>query len=119
MAPPSTATIMTLLAAAALVTVCVWATVPLLLRTLKSREISDRPNARSSHSIATPKGGGLVVLGQGIFRRLQIHRVTVETRLLQSLGERIEILARLEHDLLLSQRLFIAIESDDARLGAV
>lgn len=35
---------------------------PLVLRYLKSRAVLDRPNDRSSHTIPTPRGGGLVVV---------------------------------------------------------
>ncbi|MEM7173325.1 MAG: glycosyl transferase, partial [Pseudomonadota bacterium] len=51
-----------LLLAAAIVALVVWALVPLLLRILRQWGIFDRPNERSSHSAATPKGGGLVVV---------------------------------------------------------
>ena len=34
----------------------------LLLPVLRERQIVDHPNARSSHSLPTPRGGGLAIL---------------------------------------------------------
>jgi UDP-N-acetylmuramyl pentapeptide phosphotransferase/UDP-N-acetylglucosamine-1-phosphate transferase len=49
------------LIAFALVLPASWLAVSLVLRWLTEKEILDRPNERSSHSLPTPRGGGLAV----------------------------------------------------------
>jgi UDP-N-acetylmuramyl pentapeptide phosphotransferase/UDP-N-acetylglucosamine-1-phosphate transferase len=51
-----------LLGAAAAVGLAVWAATGLLLRLLTRLRLYDRPNERSSHAVATPRGGGLALV---------------------------------------------------------
>ncbi|WP_420345810.1 MraY family glycosyltransferase [Pelagibius sp.] len=51
-----------LLGAAAVVALASWAATGVVLRLLLSWQIFDRPNDRSSHRVATPRGGGLAVI---------------------------------------------------------
>ncbi len=44
------------------VAAAVWAATGLVLKLLRQREIYDHPNPRSSHAVATPRGGGLALL---------------------------------------------------------
>jgi len=39
-----------------------WAATGLALRLLRQRQIMDHPNARSSHAVPTPRGGGIAVI---------------------------------------------------------
>ncbi len=54
--------VLPLFVAALMLAVAVWALTWPLLRLLRKRNILDQPNQRSSHVIATPKGGGLVLV---------------------------------------------------------
>jgi UDP-N-acetylmuramyl pentapeptide phosphotransferase/UDP-N-acetylglucosamine-1-phosphate transferase len=51
-----------LLGAASAVGLAVWAATGLVLRLLTRLQLYDRPNERSSHAVATPRGGGLALV---------------------------------------------------------
>jgi len=55
--------LITLALVALSVAVAAWLATWIVLRLLRRLEIVDRPNARSSHSAPTPRGGGLAVVG--------------------------------------------------------
>ena len=54
----------TLILLAAATALAVWLGVRALLPVLVRRAILDRPNARSSHKIPTPQGGGIAGRGR-------------------------------------------------------
>src|SRR5436189_5382029 len=51
-----------------------WIGTGALIRSLRRRDVLDRPNERSSHRVPTPRGGGIAVIGSLLLAWLALYQ---------------------------------------------
>jgi UDP-N-acetylmuramyl pentapeptide phosphotransferase/UDP-N-acetylglucosamine-1-phosphate transferase len=63
-----------------------WIATGALIPILRRRDVLDHPNARSSHRVPTPRGGGIAVTGAVLLAWLALHRTGLVTAGLLSIS---------------------------------